>query len=475
MRRDDVDGYAVPFLARHSRASGNPGAADDVASQGRFRGDEGHAMSSGVDFPVKPETLPYLDAFADDADEPQWLRDIRRRGLDIFARQGFPSRRGEGWRYLDLRMLAERPMRRAARGSPADLSPELNFGEAWTDVRLVNGICEGIISRPLPDGVWIAPTRRAVIERPDLIRSMTIPSPATEHQLASLNAALFTDGFVVDIAQGAALDRAIQIIHFGSKPGSMHTRSLVRLGAGCRATIVESFAGTGEYWRNDALTVVLGEGAALERVALVEESDAAIHLGDVTATLGAGARFGNFALLLGGGTVRHELRVDVVGEGASCRLDGAFVITGREEANIVTTVDHRASHGETRELVKGVAAGRAHGAFQGKISVHEGAQKVDAHQLSRNLIIGRHAVIDTKPELEIYADDVKCAHGASVGDLDEALLFYLRARGIAPDEARRLLVAGFIREAVERVEHAGLREHLLGRLAARLGKLESQP
>lgn len=429
-------------------------------------------MTVLVDVPVKPEARPYLDAFADDADEPQWLRDIRRRELDIFARQGFPSRRGERWRYLDLRMLAERPMRQAERGSPADSPPELDFGEAWTDVRLVNGICEGIISRPLPGGVWIAPTRRAVIERPDLIRSMTVTSSATEHQLVSLNAALFTDGFVVDIAQGAALDRAIQIIHFGSKPGSMHTRSFVRLGTGCRATIVETFAGTGDYWRNDALTVSLADGAALERVALVEEGDEAIHLGDVGVGLGANARFGNFSLLLGGRTVRHEVRVDVAGEGAACRLDGAYVLAGREEANIVTTVDHRAPRGETRELVKGVAADRAHGAFQGKITVHPGAQKVDARQTSRNLILGRRAAIDTKPELEIYADDVKCAHGASVGDLDEAALFYLRARGIPADEARRLLIEGFLREPVEAVTDPAIREHLLQRLSLRLARLE---
>jgi Fe-S cluster assembly protein SufD len=170
--------------------------------------------------------------------------------------------------------------------------------------------------------------------------------------------------------------------------------------------------------------------------------------------------------------VRHELSVAMAGEGARCRIDGAFVVGGADEANIVTTIDHRAVGGETRELVKGVAAGRGHGVFQGTIRVREGAQQTDAQQTSRNLIIGRRAVIDTKPELEILADDVKCAHGATVGDLDEASLFYLRARGIPEDEARRLLIEGFVREAVARVGDAGVRERLMERLGRRLATLE---
>jgi Fe-S cluster assembly protein SufD len=176
--------------------------------------------------------------------------------------------------------------------------------------------------------------------------------------------------------------------------------------------------------------------------------------------------------LLGGGTVRHEASVQMVGEGAACRLDGAFIVDRAEEANIVTNVDHQAPHGETRELIKGVAAGRGHAAFQGKITVREHAQKVDAHQLSRNLILGGRAVIDTKPELEIYADDVKCAHGASVGELDEAALFYLRTRGIPDAEARHMLIEGFLREPVEEIADLALRDYLLRRLARRLETLE---
>jgi Fe-S cluster assembly protein SufD len=188
--------------------------------------------------------------------------------------------------------------------------------------------------------------------------------------------------------------------------------------------------------------------------------------------LGARSRLDSFALLLGGRTVRQEVVVRMAGEAAHCGLHGGFLLAARQEANILTTVRHLAVGGETREVFKGVAAGRAHGAFQGRITVAPGAQKTDAHMLSRNLLLGRRAAIDTKPELEIFADDVKCSHGAAVGDLDEAALFYLRARGIPREEARRMLIEAFLIEAVELAEPASVRPHLVARLARRLSLLE---
>jgi Fe-S cluster assembly protein SufD len=430
------------------------------------------AMSAVVDFPVKPEARPYLDAFSGNASEPQWLRDARRQGLDRFARQGFPSRRSENWRYLDLQPLEKRPLLPAESGTLGVVPPELGFDSAWTRVVLVDGSCQVVMSRPLPQGLWLGSIRRAIGERPDLVRPVVASNSGAEHPFSALNAAFFADGFVLDVAPGVALDRPIEIVHFASKPGSLHTRSLINLGAGSRATVIETFAGNGRYWRNDVAAWQLGSGASLTRMALLEESVEAVHLGVVAATLDAKAKLDGFALLLGGGTVRHETSVTIAGDNAECRYDGAFIVSGREEANIVTNIDHAAVGGTTSELIKGVAAGQGHGAFQGKIIVREGAQQTDAKQTSRNLILGRRAVIDTKPELEILADDVKCAHGASVGDLDEAALFYLRARGIPTEEARRLLVEGFLREPVEGIADPAIREHLLGRLSARLARLE---
>src|SRR5882762_2357648 len=444
-------------------------------------------MSAVVDFPVKPEARPYLDAFGRDfgrhTREPDWLSRQRRRSLARFAELGFPSRRSEAWRYLDLRALEATPMLpvgsvRVIGGVPApDLLAEVGLSETAYRLVLVDGHYAPELSTfgRLPWGVWLGATAVAIGERPDLIRSaIEAPPLDAARPFAALNTAFFADGFVLEIAPGIALDQPIEIVHLasGGSGGSLHTRSLVSVGAGSRASIFETFAGHGSYWRNDVVELRLAAGAELTRVGLVEEAADALHFGEMLAGLGSASRLASFVLLLGGRTVRYEATVRSEGEATHCALHGAFVLSGRQEANIVTTVDHAAPGGETREVFKGVAAGRAHGAFQGRITVRQGAQKVDAHQLSRNLVLGPRAAIDTKPELEIYADDVKCSHGAAVGDLDEAALFYLSTRGIGREEARRMLIEAFVHEAVELVGSAPLREHLLSRLARRLAMLE---
>jgi len=419
-------------------------------------------MSAVLDFPVKPEARPYLEALGrTNSGEPEWLSRERQRALSRFAELGFPSRRSENWRYLDLQPLQREPLLPAKARRDVPVPAELQMDGACARLILIDGHCHGAVFRELPQGVWLASMRKAIEERPDLVRAASGGEVDAEHPFDALNAAYFTDGFVLDIAPGVVLGEPIQIVHFASG-----------LGEGSRATILETYAGEGRYWRNDVVAVRLGARAELARAVLVEEAGEAVHLAELDATLETEARFSGFALLIGGGTVRHEANVSMTGEGAQCRLDGAFVVGGNEEANIVTNVDHQVPHGETREMIKGVAAGRAHGAFQGKIIVREHAQKVDAHQLSRNLILGPRAVIDTKPELEIYADDVKCSHGASAGELDETALFYLRSRGIPDAEARHMLVEGFLREPVEEIADPALREHLLRRLARRLERLE---
>ena len=442
-------------------------------------------MSAVVDFPVKPETRPYLEAIAGGhADEPGWLAQQRRRALARFTEQGFPSRRGEAWRYLDLRPLEEAPL------LPARLQPALDesaararlaavgFAEPAARLVLVDGcFSPGLSGRAgLPPGLSLLPMTEAVAARPQLVETaLDAVSRDRDQPFTALNAAFFSDGFVLDAAPGVVLDQPIEIVHLasGMAAASLHSRSLVALGAHSRVRLIETFAGEGRYWRNDVVAVRLADDAALDRVALVEEAAEAVHLAVLDATLGPAARLTSFALLLGGGTVRHEAIVRSAGEGAFCGLYGGFVASGRQQANLVTTVDHMAERGETREIFKGVAAGRAHGAFQGRITVRPGAQKVDAHMLSRNLLLGTRAAVDTKPELEIFADDVKCSHGAAVGDLDEAALFYLLARGIPRDDARHMLIEAFIREAVEIVEPVALRAHLLNRLACRLAVLEN--
>jgi Fe-S cluster assembly protein SufD len=440
-------------------------------------------MSAVLDFPVKPETRPYLDAFGTSAGEPEWLSRERQRALSRFAEQGFPTRKSESWRYLDLLPLQREPLlpRRAKAETHNQAQAQLAGLELpgnGARLVLVDGRFASELSRiaGLPSGVWFGAAAHAVAEHEDLFRELAEGAPTdAAHPFAALNAAFFADGFVLDIEAGVSLEAPVEIVHLasGHYAASYHTRSLIRLGEGSCATVLETHAGEGRYWRNDVVVLRLGKGAELTRAVLVEEGPQALHLAEIDATLGGNARFEQFALLLGGGTVRHAANVRMAGGGARCRLDGAFVVSGTEEANIVTNVDHQVPHGETRELIKGVAAGRSHGAFQGQIIVREHAQKVDAHQLSRNLILGGRAVIDTKPELEIYADDVKCSHGASVGELDETALFYLRSRGIPDAEARHMLIEGFLREPIEEIADPALRDYLLRRLARRLEGLEA--
>jgi Fe-S cluster assembly protein SufD len=441
-------------------------------------------MSAIVDFPVKPEARPYLDAFGRDRhrDEPDWLARHRNRSLARFAELGFPTRRSEAWRYLDLHALEQRPMLPVgvqsgdAKVAVGQQLGAIGLAQPSHRVVLVDGRFAPDLSRfgELPAGVWLGPMSAAIAERPELVCSvLQTLSPDTPRPFASLNLAFFTDGVAIEIAAGVIVDRPIEIIHLSADAGgSLHTRSVVAMGAASRASVIENFAGAGSYWRNDVVELRLAANAQLARVVLVEESPDALHFGEVGVTLDKEARLSNFALLIGGRTVRREVAVNGEGEKSYCGLNGVFLLSGRQEANILTAVDHRAPGGETREVFHGVAAGRAHGAFQGCITVRPGAQKVDAHQLSRNLVLSPRAAIDTKPELEIYADDVKCSHGAAVGDLDEAALFYLRTRGIPAEEARRMLIAAFAQEALELVEEESLREHLRARLARRLATLE---
>ena len=453
----------------------------------------------------KDEAWPYLEAIDRfdphlEAVQPEWLRRERLRALGAFGDQGFPDRKNEAWRYLDLRPLIARPMLPAP-AAPVDVAAVQaalsGFERTGTGPLLVivdGRFCQGLSSVEVPAGIWFGSMARAIVERPEFVRGAfdavahtlgqaSLKAPAGKappgfktpwSPFDALNWSYFSDGFLLQVGAGIDFDSPIEIIHVVSAAAdcSVHTRSLVALEPGSRATLLESHIGAGRYWRNDAVTLTLADNAALDRAVLVEEGAEAVHFDRSEVFLGPQARLASFALLLGGRTVRHEAAIDIAGPGARCQFDGAFVVSGRDETNIVTTIDHRARDGETREFVKGVAAGRGHGAFQGRILVREGAQKVDARQTSRNLLLGRQAVIDTKPELEIYADDVKCSHGATVGDLDEAALFYLRARGIPAAEARRMLIEAFMRDAVERVASAPLREHLLRRLEHRLAALE---
>jgi Fe-S cluster assembly protein SufD len=426
---------------------------------------------------IKPETAPYLEAFRSHesgADEPDWLLDHRAAALKQFAALGFPTRRQEPWKFTNLTPLSRAVFPPARPPEPAQyrvlLEPYLVGGAAHRIV-LINGYVVPELSPigRLPKGVWLGSTACALAERPDLALAGFDERDATSAQpFAALNGAFFGDGFVLALEPGAVLEATVEIIHVGRVAAqSVHPRSAVIAGAGSRATVVETFCGSGAGWTNGVLRIDLGADAALNHVRIQDEDTEAIHFGVTRVGLARGARYDNFTLTTGARLSRQDVQVAIEGEGARCGVNGAYLLRGEQEATTATVIDHAAPGGTTREVFKGALEDRAHGVFLGRIAVRPGADKTDAHQLNRNLLLGPRAAVDTKPELEILADDVKCSHGATVGDLDEAALFYLRSRGIDEAAARRMLIEAFAADAIEGAVAAGeLRVHLRRRLAA---------
>ena len=421
---------------------------------------------------VKTETVPYIDAFraGERRDEPAWLTQRREAALKNFGDKGFPTRRQEAWRFTDLRPLQRSAFPPESRSAP--VSPKLDsvrFAGETHRIVLVNGRFAAELSAVgrLPPGAWLASTADTLAQRPELLEAAIDATDTDGNQpFASLNAAFFADGVVLALNPGVSLQQPVEIIHVASAttPRSFNLRNLVTLGAGSSASLIETFAGDGSYWTNAVSLVRVLEKARLHHVKLQDEGVDAIHFALTRASLSAAARYDGFALTLGARLSRHEVLAKLDGEGAALGLNGAYLLRGEQEATNATFVDHAAPGGSTRELFKGVLDDRAHGVFLGTIGVRPHAQKTDAHQLNKNLLLSRRASVDTKPELEILADDVKCSHGATVGDLDESALFYLRARGIDEAEARRMLIQAFAADAIDTVEDAALRAHLGGHL-----------
>jgi Fe-S cluster assembly protein SufD len=421
------------------------------------------------------EIQPYVEAFNSrpQATEPSWLAHRRDGAIHRFGELGWPTRKQEAWRFTDLRPLqrtAFPPAAAAGDATEADVAP-WRYPSAAHRIVLVDGAFAPALSAvgTLLKGAWLASTSQTLRERPELFEPALRETDVLGSQpFVSLNAALFADGFVLALEPGVVVDGAIEIVHLGRAANrSAHLRNLVLLGPNSRATLIETYAGEGAYWTNAVGVVGIGASAALRHVKLQDEDKAAIHFGHNRVELGRNARYENFTLSLGGRLARTDIHLKLDAEGASCGLYGAALLRGEQEGTIETVVDHAAPHGTTREYFKNVADDRAHGVFLGTIGVRPQAQKTDANQLSKNLLLSRRAAIDTKPELEILADDVKCSHGATVGDLDEAALFYLESRGLPVAEARRMLIEAFATEVIERLEDdAAMRAHL-GRHVAR--------
>jgi Fe-S cluster assembly protein SufD len=281
--------------------------------------------------------------------------------------------------------------------------------------------------------------------------------------MVALNSAMMTDGLVIEVADGAAPAQPLHVVHIagGGTPSAMFTRSLLKLGKGAAATLVESYIaaeGAKTYQVHDSLIVSIGDGARLDHVRLTEDSREAFNISSNRVTLGAKAHFNTFGLTSGSGVSRYQATIAFAGEGSRVETNGVNLLNGRQHADSTLFLDHAVPNCASREIFRSVIDDRGHSVFQGRIIVRPDAQKTDAKMMTRALLLSDEAEADNKPELEIFADDVTCGHGATSGALDESLLFYLRARGLSEKEAQALLIQAFVGEAIESIANDALRE-----------------
>lgn len=370
---------------------------------------------------------------------PVWAASTRAAGRAALATYGLPTRRAEAFKYTDLA-----PVTQAAFGAEGQALalPVLPAMRGHARLVFVDGVLRGDLSNLPP---------RPLSDAAGLLGSL---AHATQ-PLAAMNAALFEDGLFLDVpaAEDAGLIELVSVVTGAMGPIAFHPRHVLRLGQGARLTLLDTsdgLAGLG-YLHNPVFEISLGEGAEMAHVRIQREGRAAFHLSSVHTAIAARATYDNFTLNAGGRLARNEIHVSLDGPHAMCHMNGAQLVGDGQHADTTTDLHHAAPDCGSRQTYKTVLAGRSRGVFQGKILVSRPAQRTDGYQMNQALLLSETAEMDSKPQLEIYADDVKCSHGATVGALDAAQLFYLRSRGIPQEQARSMLVEAFLTEAVDGV------------------------
>jgi Fe-S cluster assembly protein SufD len=419
--------------------------------------DTGRALSDA--FAIARERLPGAGKVAD----------IRQRAFEAYERVGLPHRRIEDWKYTDLRVLMREVLPLAAAPDAAALKRagaalKLHAIEGVRRLVLVDGTFAPKLSETgaLEKGLGIR-TLREALEGGDTALHARLFAPENSDSMVALNSAMMTDGLVIDVADGAVLTQPLHIVHIasGAQPSAMFTRSLLNLGKAANATLVESYIateGAKTYQAHDSLIVSIGDGARLDHVRLVEDDREAFNISSSVVTLGAHAHFNTFGITSGSHVSRYQAVIAFAGEGSRVETNGVNLLNGRQHADTTLFLDHAVPNCASREIFRAVVDDRGHSVFQGRIIVRPQAQKTDAKMMTRALLLSDEAEADNKPELEIFADDVTCGHGATTGALDESLLFYLRARGLSEKEAQALLIQAFVGEAIESIANDALRE-----------------
>ena len=401
--------------------------------------------------------------------EPAWLTKAREDAAATFAETGLPTRKLEAWRYANVALLSRLPLA-PSNASTAKLDAASLPQRAASNslrVTLVDGrfVAELSDSLDAARGVSIRPLASADAKRIEAI--LAAPTPR-DHVFAALNLALFSDAIVIDVAANAAIDRPLEIVSLTHGGGiAQHSRVIVLAGANSKATLIEQHAsiGSGVSFANIVVDVELADGASLEHVKIADEHLDAVHVAATRVRQsGRDSSYRSCVVSLGATLHRHSLYVDLLAPGANCDLAGLYVVSGSQNHDHYTVIDHAVPHTSSEEHYKGVLDDRSRGTFFGRILVRKDAQKTASAQKNDNLLLSNEALANSTPQLEIFADDVKCAHGSTIGQIDKTALFYLRSRGIDLASARELLTYAFLNEILDRVPTEELRDRLTHRI-----------
>jgi Fe-S cluster assembly protein SufD len=422
---------------------------------------------------VLPASLERLKAaFATRPATTPEVQSIQAAALERFLARGFPTQRDEAWRYTDLRRLEMRSFQPLIAAGLNDVAALPDFQAArlvFVDGRFSAGLSESSC-----EGLRVRTWSRAASADTQLTREIFAETDGFEGTaFRDLNTAFLETALLLELAPNVSCAKPVHVVHVwtdGKAPQMSHPRLIVRVGLGSRMTLIEQYVAAGdfEHFTNAQTLVSLAENAQLVHCRLQEESLRTFHIGAVQAQQARDSRYHFAELALGGTLGRTDLHIRLTAPGAHAEVDGLFFPRATQHLDVHTRIDHLAPHTTSDENYRGIAHERGRGIFAGKAVVHPGAQKIEAHQSSRNLLLSPQAEIDSKPNLEIYANDVKCSHGSTTGRLDPAALFYLRSRGIGEQQARILLIHAFAESVLSAVPGESLRAYLQQRLADKL-------
>jgi Fe-S cluster assembly protein SufD len=417
----------------------------------------------------------YREEFDRQAVVPAWLQTLRKQGMARFQALGFPTTKNEDWHFTSVAPIAERAFRPAERGAEIERGDidRFNFGEKdWHTLVFVNGAFSKDLSSDvgLGNSVHVTSLAGAIkTGNAGIDRYIGKIAAFEQHAFTALNTAFVNDGALIEIAADAVVEQPIHLLFVSDGDGVSHPRNLIVTGRHSRAAVIESYVslGNGGYFTNAVTEISLGESSHLDHYKLQRESESAFHVGTVQVREARDSQLHSFSLAVGGSLARTNIYTSLDGDAATCTLNGLYLTDGAQHIDNQTSIEHIAPNCPSHELYKGVLDGRSHGVFNGKVYVHPEAQKTDGKQSNNNLLLSPTARVDTKPQLEIFADDVKCTHGATVGRLDELAMFYLNSRGIGPETARILLTYAFAADVLETIELEPLRVQLEKMVLAR--------